>query len=142
MPAWRQFKDQRFSLKFRYPEETPQGFPVEIMEREHNGMVRVHLVSSQKKELYFEVTKYPALSAQFIFQEHTAELESRFEDLLITELREIDGQAKPAHEYSFRWNQGVRSVLLFERQHVIYRILYDPQAPLNTEVLSTLEFIT
>ena len=85
------FKDSRFSVQFRYPPNTPQGYSVDKSERQQDDALRVHFVARDSQELYIEVTKYSALLAQIEYQQHRAELENRFSELIITELKEIKG---------------------------------------------------
>lgn len=140
MHSWREFKDSRFALLFKYPGETHQGNSVEKTESRQDEVVRVHFVARDSQEVYFEVTKYGAVPARVEYQQHKQNLEKRFEPFTITELKEIVWKSLPAHEYSFEWNGGARSVLLVERGDGTYRILYDPRSPVNLQVLSTVEW--
>lgn len=140
MRNWHVFNDSRFALSFKYPGETPQGHLVEQIEGQKNDALRIHFISKERKELYIEVTKYHALPARVEYAQHKRELENRFEELYITELRTTVWKSLPAYEYSFEWSQDARSVILVERNDITYRILYDPRSPLNTQVLSTIEF--
>ena len=140
MQDWQLFKDSRFSLQFRYPPNTPQGYSVDKSESQQDDALRVHFISRDSQELYFEVTKYSALLARIEYQQHKAELEKRFSELVITESKEISWKSLPAYEYSFEWSKGTRSVILFERNGATYRILYDPRSPLNNQMLSTFEW--
>jgi hypothetical protein len=138
---WQQFKDSRFSLRFKVPERTPQGRFVNKTESEQGDPIRVHFISQNSKELYFEVTKYERLSAQTEYQQHRANLEKRFSEFFITELKEMNWKSHSAYEYSFEWEQGKRSVILVGRNTDVYRFLYDPRSPLNLQILSTVEWV-
>jgi hypothetical protein len=85
----KRFNDPRFGLVFKYPEETPLGHAVDKAESQQDEFVRVHLTSRDSKELYFEVTKYHIISAQIEYQQHRENLEQRFSELIITELKEM-----------------------------------------------------
>lgn len=141
MNEWRQFEDPAFDLVFDYPEETAQGNPVERAERRDDKMLRVHFTSRDSQALYFEVTKYPDLPPLEEYRRHRKDLQKRFDDLRITDIQDIDWKSLPAYEYAFEWPEGRRSVLLFERNRVTYRILYDPRSLLNLQVLDTLRWI-
>jgi hypothetical protein len=141
MDDWQRFKDSQFSLLFKYPEETPQGHFVDKAESLQGESIRIHLASRDSKELYFEVTKYQDLPAQMEYHQYREKLEQRFSELIITELKEMIWKSHPTSEYSFEWKQGARSVLLVRRDDATYRILYDPRSPLNTQILSTIEWI-
>lgn len=140
MHAWQQFEDPTFPLVFRYPEKTPQGYLVDKTGSHQDEVVRVHLTSQGSQELYFEITKYPALPAEVEYRQHRQSLEQRFSGLRISEVNEITWKSLAAYEYTFEWNQGVRSVILVERNGATYRFLYDPRSPLNLQVLSTVEW--
>jgi hypothetical protein len=141
MDHWKRFKDPRFGLVFEYPEETSQGHFVDKAESQQAGTVCTRLTSRDSKDLYFEVTKYQDLPAQMEYHQHRENLEQRFSELIITELKQIIWKSHPAYEYSFDWKQGVRSVILIERDDATYRILYNPRSLLNTQILSTVEWI-
>jgi len=141
MDDWQEFRDAKFTLLFKVPEATPQGHFVDKTEGEQGESIRVHFTSRDSKELYFEVTKYEALTPQTEYQQHRTNLEKRFSKFSITELKEIDWKSLSAYEYSFEWDQGKRSIILVEWDHATYRFLYDPRSPLNLQVLSTVEWI-
>ncbi len=141
MDDWQQFKDARFALQFKYPEVTLHGLVINKAENQQKNSVRVHFASQDSAELYFEVTKYEGLSAKEEYQRHSAVLTAIFDDVVITVLKEIRTASRRAHEYSFEWTEGIRSVILVEIAGTTYRILYDPRSPLNLQILSTLEWI-
>ena len=93
--------------------------------------------------MYFEVVYYPNLLAQEEYQQHKQYLEKRFElgDFTITGLNETRLGLHPAYEYAFKWGQKERAVILVQKDHAMYRIIYDPYSPLNLQVLSTIEFM-
>ena len=138
---WQLFTDRRFELTFHYPATTPRGHAVEKTAGQQDDVLRVHLVSRDSQELYFEVVKYPHLLPREEYEQHSAYLEQRFDDLAITELQETRLALQPAYEYAFAWGQGERAVLLIHKDQATYRVIYDPHSPLNSQVLSTIEVI-
>ncbi len=138
---WQLFTDPQFELRFHYPATTPRGHAVEKTEGQQDDVLRVHLVSRDSRELYFEVVKYPDLPAREEYERHRAYLEQRFDDLAITELQETSLASQPAYAYAFKWGNGERAVLLIHKDQATYRIIYDPHSPLNAQVLSTIRFI-
>lgn len=140
MQNWQHFADARFALGFRYPQITPQGHSINRAERQEDNSVRVHFTSKDSRELYFEITKYFDLPAPDEYQHHKESLERRPEEMLVSDLKEIRWMSQPAYEYSFKWNQGARVAMLIEEtENTTYRILYDPNSPLNVQILSTLQ---
>ena len=138
---WQLFTDRRFKLHFHYPATTPRGHAVEKTEGQQDDVLRVHLVSRDSRELYFEVIKYPNLLPREEYEQHRAYLEQRFDDMAITELQETSLDLLPAYAYAFKWGHGERAVLLIYKDQATYRIIYDPHSPLNPQVLSTIRFI-
>jgi hypothetical protein len=140
MQNWKYFTDSRFALGFRYPQATPQGHIVEWAESQKDDVVRVHFTSKDSQELYFEVTKYFGLPAQVEYQQHKESLEERPEEFVVSGLKEIHWMSQPAYEYSIKWDNRARMVILLETDDATYRILYDPYSPLNIQILSTLQW--
>jgi hypothetical protein len=141
MEDWKLFGDARFSLQFKYPSLAPDAEPVETVETQQGGMLRLHVLAPKSREVYFEVCKYDALSAKAEYQRHKEYLLKQFDSLVISELDETMLASLPGYEYTFRWDQGERIVLLVERGSTTYRIIYDPRFPVNLQILSTLEWL-
>lgn len=140
MQNWKHFTDSRFALGFQYPEITPQGHSVQSTENQETELVRVHFRSKDSAEVYFEITKYQNLSAQMEYQRHKEDLEKRPEGFVLTELKEIRWMSQPAYEYFIKWSKARRVVMLVEADNSTYRVLYDPNSPLNVRILSTIQW--
>ena len=140
MENWQHFSQPEFALGFQYPQTTPQGHIVEKTERQEEGAIRIRFTSKDSYELYFEIAKYDDLSPQIEYQHHKMNLEQRADRFVISELKEIRWMSQPAYEYSIKWRQGTRIVMLIEADKATYRILYDPYSPLNVQVLSTMQW--
>ena len=129
------------AVGFRYPAVTPQGQTVERVDEtanDHRGDIeRVHLSSPDKQELYVEGIRFRGLSPQDEHERHRAYLEQRFGAGSVTPLSETSHGEQPAWEYSFRWKDGERSVLLLELDGDTYRILWNPRSELNLRVVAT-----
>lgn len=140
MQNWQHFVYPGFALGLRYPPITPQDHVVEKVESQHDGAIRVHLISKESRELYFEITKYVDLPAQVEYHKHKEYLKSRPDDYMVSDLQNIRWMSQIAYEYSIKWRQGARIVKLIETDDATYRVLYDPNSPLNVQVLSTLQW--
>jgi hypothetical protein len=140
MQNWQHFVYPGFALGFRYPQTTAQGHIVEKVESQMDEAIRVHFTSKDSHELYFEITKYINLPAQVEYQEHKEYLENRSGTYVVSDLKEIRWMSQRAYEYSVKWQQGRRVVILMEADNATYRILYDPNSPLNVQVLSTIQW--
>lgn len=141
MENWRLFRDARFSLQFKYPRLATDSEPVELVETQQHGMLRVHILAPKSREVYFEVSKYDLLAAESEYQRHKEYLPKQFQPLAISELKEIVCASLPASEYTFEWDQGIRTVILVEREDVTYRILYNPSFSVNFQILSTMDWL-
>jgi len=141
MENWQRFSDPGFALQFNYPKLATDGEPVDRVETKQEGMLRVHILSPKSREVYFEVSKYDLLVAESEYQRHKEYLPKQFYLLSITELRETHCASLPAHDYTFEWDQGIRTVILVERADATYRILYNPRFSVNLQILSTVEWL-
>jgi hypothetical protein len=138
---WKTFSDPRFEFKFKFPDPTLTGYPVEQQERLIGRALRIHLTSKGSGELYFEVTRYPNLRAMERYLELKAGSQARPDELWVGALTETQVAARPASKFEFRWRGIERLVLLVQQGPDLYQLLYDPHAPLNSQVLSTVEFL-
>ena len=139
---WQRFEHPGFRVEFSYPTVTPQGRAVERTEErinDHRGdMERVHLTSPDSRELYVEVVRFRELSPQDEYRNHGRYLEQRFGADAVTPLTKTSVGQELAWAYGFRWDDGERSVLLFQVDRDTYRIIYDPRSALNAQVIATL----
>ena len=114
MEGWQPFSDPRFALQFQYPVRATDGEPVERVETQLEGMLRVHLLSPIGREVYFEVSKYDSLAAGAEYRRHREHLPKQFDSLAITDMTATTLASLPAYEYTFEWDRGKRTVLLIE----------------------------
>lgn len=140
MENWHLFTNPVFQLHFMYPLITSHGHVVEKREDACQAIHRVHLISPKSQEVYFEVTRYPDLPSQEEYQRHKMSLEKRFtsDKFDISELKEGKLGGLLVQQYRFKWNQGVREVVLIQHKQATYRVLYDPQATINLQILATI----
>jgi hypothetical protein len=99
----------------------------------------VHLLTRSSTEVYFEVRRYPNLTAEAEYAAHTAQLAQRFVEagFAATALAPTTLAGWPAQVYAFRWQLHERAVVLLPLDGVLYRIIYDPRSTLNVEILET-----
>ncbi|MCI0399502.1 MAG: hypothetical protein L0332_32175 [Chloroflexi bacterium] len=141
---WRTFSDPDFQVRFKYPEITPEGHTTEIREDRRENIARVHFISTDSQELYFEVARYLDLSWRTGYEQFKEVITRQFDGLEMNELVESTVASQPAFTFSFRWPAVTglteRTALFIPRGNVLYRVIYNPRSPLNLQVLSTLEF--
>lgn len=142
MTAWQTFSHPGFSLRFQYPDPTPEGYAVEWKEGWLEPAVpRVHLTSPGSQELYFEVTRYPGLTPEEGYEQFKQKLVRQFGGVEIGRLEGAMVAGRPGFTFTFRWTAATRTALFVPSNGILYRIVYNPQSPLNEQVLSTLSFI-
>ncbi len=138
MQDWRWFEDPRFAVRFRYPLTTPRGEPVAAVEEVVDDAVRIHLRSASR-EVYVELTRYPPTPADDEYRAHKPYLEARFGAGSVTVLTGAQLGARTVQTYAFAWPDGERVVHLVPTATATYRLIHDPRAPLNREILTTLQ---
>jgi hypothetical protein len=135
--VWLEFSRPTFKLRFLYPELTPSGRAVEIVEEEHGAAHRVHLSAREGGEIYLEFFRFPDLQPPEEYVSHREYLARRFGPEAVTELTETSLRDAPAWAYAFRGNGIERAVLSLQVGPDTYRIISDPRAPLNDEIIAT-----
>jgi hypothetical protein len=79
---------------------------------------------------------YPAVTPG-----HRPSLEERFGPGSVSALTERSVRGMPAWTYSFKWDEGERSVLLVQVARETYRLIYDPRSELNGRAIATLSVV-
>jgi hypothetical protein len=139
--GWQEFAHPEFPLRFRYPAVTPEGRVVERRDERRGDIVRVHLTTPDKGELYFEVTRFPCIAPADEYAGHKPHLEKRFGAEAVSPLTETSFHGRPAWTYDFWWPEGERAAFLLPVGGDTYRIIYDPRSSLNTRVIDTVSVI-
>ena len=135
--GWLEFSRPGFRLQFLHPEVTPRGRPVEITEEEHDGAHRVHLTAREGEEVYLELVRFPDLQPLDEYARHRAYLVGRFGPDAVSELAPSSLREWPAFTYTFRGIGLERAVLSFQVGRDTYRIISDPRARLNDDIIAT-----
>jgi hypothetical protein len=135
--GWLEFSRPTFKLRFLYPAVTPQGQPVEITEEKHEDAHRVHLTARLGGEVYLEFFRFSYLQPPEECARHREYLAGRFGPEAVSELTKTNLRGWPAWSYAFRGNGIERAVLAFQVGEDTYRIISDPRARLNDEIIAT-----
>lgn len=133
--TWQPFSLTSLPFRFRYPPTTAQGQPVEMDE------LRIHFRSIDSSDVYFELSRHLYLSANEVYAREKRFVEDRLEQPVVSELKQTTFAGQPAYEFRFQWASGERALVLIEKEAVLYRLIYDPLAALNWEILQTFEFV-
>ena len=135
--GWLEFSRPALRLRFLHPAVTPRGRPVEITEDEHDGAHRVHLTAREGEEVYLELVRFPDLQPPEEYARHRAYLVGRFGPEAVSELTQSSLRGWPAFTYAFRGTGLERAVLSLQVGRDTYRIISDPQARLNDDIIAT-----
>lgn len=134
--GWKTFDDPRFELTFRYPDPTPQGRPVEVLEGGYTYGLRMHFASPER-ELYIEVVRFDPLPHEEEHARHKALLEGRDREHSVSALTPATLAGRPADSYVFTFPEGRRVALLLSTATATYRVIYNPESPLNDDIIAT-----
>jgi hypothetical protein len=135
--GWLEFRRPAFKLRFLYPPVTPGGRPVELTEEQRDGAHRVHLTAREGGEIYLEFLRLPDLQPPDEYAGHRSYLVGRFGPEAVSELTETSLRGWPAWSYAFRGNGIERAVLSLQVGRDTYRIISDPRARLNDDIIAT-----
>lgn len=129
-----------FSLTLHYPDPTPRGSSVDVVERQSDHSYRLHLLSTDSDEIYFEVGKYPHLSsaaAQALFQH---ELTAQYPDVTLDPVRGMVLAGKNGRLLTARWPTRERTIIFVPHDGAVYRLIFNPASPINHQILNTVTF--
>jgi hypothetical protein len=135
--GWLEFSRPDFKLRFLYPVVTPGGWAVQITEEEREGRHRVHLTAPEGGEIYVEFFRFADLRPPEEYARHRDYLTRRFGPEAVSELTETSLGQSPAWAYAFGGDGIERAVLSLQVGRDTYRIISDPRAPLNEQVIAT-----
>jgi len=141
MDTWITYSHQNLSVVLKYPSPTPQGNSVNINEQSTPSSFRAHFVSEGSDEIYFEVGRYSNLSVKQVIADFLKDVTGRIENLKISEVEELTYADSPARHLSIHWPGKERVILFIEKEDALYRIIHDPNSPINIQILDTLEFL-
>ena len=103
--------------------------------------MRVHLVARQGREVYVEVFQFPNLTPGAEYARHRADLEQRFGPGAVGDLQASSLGTLAGWSYAFHWETGERAVMLLPIDGDTYRLISDPRAPLNNQILATVALV-
>ena len=134
---WAEFAPESFPVRFRYPQSV-EGVRVTVREDQQEGNARIHL--SAEGKLYFELLCLRNLTPQLEYERHRAYLEDRFGPGSVSDIEPTAIGSFAVATYSFAWPQHCRTVVSVAHGADTFRVIYDPEIPLNLELLGTLRF--
>jgi hypothetical protein len=127
-------------ITLQYPDPTPLGYKVNVIEKTGDISYRIHLVSEGPSEIYFEVGKYLNLSISEAVNLFKNELIENISNVEISAVTTTIIASKPAYHLTVRWPSKERRVFFIEHEEKIYRIILDPLSDINEQILKTFAF--
>jgi hypothetical protein len=97
----------------------------------------VHLTAREGDEVYLELVRFPDLQPLDEYERHRAYLVGRFGPDAVSELTRSTLRGWPAFTDAFRGTGLERAVLSFQVGRDTYRIISDPRARLNGDIIET-----
>ena len=98
--------------------------------------LRMHFASAER-ELYVEIVRFELLPHEEEHARHKAFLEGRSDEHAVSKLEPATLAGRPADTYAFSFPEGRRIALLLSTAAWTYRVIYNPESPLNDEVIAT-----
>lgn len=135
------FSNDRLPITLEYPDPTPLGFRVVANEIVGDGSYRVHLISDGSDEIYFEIGQYSRLSLAEAMEAFKTDVSERIENLSFGEVIETSIGSQTASRLTLRWPDKEREIYFLEKDGMIYRIICNPRAPINRQILQSVRFL-
>ena len=140
MANWITYANPQLSMTLQYPNPTPLGHPVNISEKSSNISYRIHLISDESSEVYFEIGRYHTLPIRDAVNLFQKELKENISQVQIGQVEATTFATRSAYRLTARWPEKERTVTFFDLEGIVYRIIYDPTSAINHQILETLIF--
>lgn len=138
-PSQITFADARYDLQLAYPLAVG-GHPVEREDEHLPGVLTMRLVSNNRQDVYFEVSRFAGANAQQLYD--TLRGRSRAAgELEVGDAASIVVDTLPSLSFALRRGQLRRAMVLTQWVHDVYRITYNPLHPANHGIFATLRFM-
>jgi hypothetical protein len=138
--GWATLDEPDFALRLRHPAATEQGLPI-VYTREQNANARtVRLTALPGQEVYVELTRFADDDAQARYRLLAQQSAADPGVLRVTELRPAQLAQRAAWSFTLRRGDLLREVFLVPYGADFYRVTFDPRAPLNAQIVQTIEF--
>lgn len=132
------FQDPRFELQFSYPVYVNNHI-VEIQEEHAEDSITVRLISNNRRDVYFEISKFVGANAE----ERYTLLKDRSRqtnELSIGEAETIALAQRTGLAFTLQRGELQRYVILIQAENCFYRITYNPLHEANQKMLETVQF--
>jgi hypothetical protein len=137
------FAEEPFTIHVSIPTNMPSGNGYQLDVRNTDLVMKRHFRSKNSHEMYFEITRYHTLrDISEAYSLFTDELQKQFEVIDIEPLQPTEVGGRTALEFRFSWTLASRQAVFIEQPDALYRIIYDPELPLNLQILDTVTFST
>lgn len=133
--------NQQLALSLQYPDPTPLGSSVSLNEKVTAIGYRIHLISDASNEVYFEVGHYPTILLDEAMTRFKREIVAQNPEAVVGEATAMLFSSYPGYRFAIRWPEKERVIMFFVRDHIVYRVIYNPASPLNEQIAATLAFM-
>ncbi len=132
---WLECSGDGWELVFRHPPTDSAGRAVTVARRGEGDVRGIHVTAENHDEIYFEVTRWDAMTAVEIYRVMQERLPGMYPGIEFDELKASTiGQSG-----SFRWPGQVREIHFIELAEATYRIILRPIGLVNHDILATVE---
>lgn len=135
--------DEEHGFRFLVPHKSPKGEEVRVHLGERDGTHRVHVMTEDRHEIYFEVRSYPEIiDHREAIARHKEFIAKQFDRAILgkTEADEFGGRTGTT--FSFTSKNFGRRFLFVDTNERTYSIVYDHQHPYNETMLDGFEIVT
>ena len=106
---------------------TPEGAPFEM----------IHVMGADRDEIYFAVRRRVGRTVAESYEIIRERTPVQYPGATFSGLEPRELAGHPAHEFTFRWDDQVRHVVLVAVGDAVYRILFRPGSEVNWAILDT-----
>ncbi len=140
MTSLKGFSRPDFAAKLAYPDPTPAGMEIRITEDSRPHIHRFHFTSPGSGEVYFEIGRFPDVEPEAARGDFLSEVQSRIEGLVVGAPEQVQLAASPAERIEIRWPGKRRWVHFFNLDRDTWRVILDPDSPINLRILESVRF--
>ena len=140
--GWVVCDDADLGVRFEYPETTVHGKTVTFSQRPMGIGARVQVLSKDRRDVYFEVARFPSQTAAEGYKRFNVRIERWFaaRGLAREPLVPMVLAGRAAQSFRFTWPGFERQACFTEQSEPGYRVIFDPRSRTNWEILAALRF--
>lgn len=135
--------NEAHGFRFLVPLKSPKGEEVRVHLGERDGVHRVHVMTEDRHEIYFEVRSYPGIIDHHeAIERHKEFIAKQFEQAILGKTKADEFRGRTGTTFSFESENFGRRFLFVDAHERTYCIVYDHQYPYNETMLDAFEIVT